>query len=84
MTKHQRLEELAAISLIAHDIHLFLDVNPRCEQAVADFTYYSSEYRKLAQAYEKDFGPLTIASGADNVTTRWVKEPWPWKNEGGL
>jgi len=84
MTKQQRLEELSAISLVAHDIHLFLDVNPGHQQAMSDFEHYTSEYRKLVQAYEKDFGPLTIASNVDHVTTRWVKEPWPWKNEGGL
>ena len=84
MRKQQRLEELAAISLIAHDIHLFLDVNPENQQAMVDFNHYSTEYRRLALAYEKEFGPLSVASTVDNVTTRWVKEPWPWKNEGGL
>jgi len=83
MTKEQRLKELSAIGLIAHDIHLFLDVNPGHRQAIADFDRYTAEYRKLAQIYEKDFGPLTISSAMDNATTRWVKEPWPWKNEGG-
>ena len=83
MTKDQLIEQLYGLSLIAHDIHLYLDVNPNDEQAIADYKRITGEYQKVLPDYEREFGPLTIQSHVDDVTKKYITEPWPWQNKGG-
>ena len=83
MNREQLMEQLYGLSLIAHDIHLYLDVNPNDEKAIADYKRITDEYQLVLPDFEREFGPLTFQSHVENVSKKYITEPWPWHNKGG-
>jgi len=80
MSKHELLEQLSGIGILAQDLRLFMDVNPTNKEALADYKRVTAEYRNLIATYEQNFGPLT---GGHDVNGTWTANPWPWHQEGG-
>lgn len=82
MNQQQLLTQIQAVSLIAIDLHLFLDTHPDNSQALKDFQKISKQYQELKNQYENQYGPLL---GFGNQSTfdhyKWVNEPWPWQNK---
>lgn len=82
MTKDQLLTKISAVSLIVHDIHLFLDTHPGNAKALKDHKELSKELQNLISEYEKKYGPL-MNLGHQNVDSEnnWIQGPWPWQNK---
>lgn len=82
MNKEELLTRIQSISLVALDLHLFLDTHPGNEKALKDYNNACVQYQSLKEQYEKQYGPLlhaghSLASDKYN----WIDEPWPWKNK---
>ncbi|MDE5977492.1 MAG: spore coat protein CotJB [Turicibacter sp.] len=84
MTTHQKqlLDQISATSLIAHDIHLFLDTHPGNEEALRDHKKVSEQVQKLQKQYEENYGPL-LNFGHQTIESQnnWIQGPWPWQNK---
>lgn len=84
MQRHEYLEIIQKLQFFLIDLNLYLDINPCCEQAVADYDKLSSELKKTVWNYEKEFGPLTnFGTAYFNNPDKWVNSPWPWENTKG-
>lgn len=72
--------ELQEIQFAIQELALYLDTHPEDTRAVCMHNEQARRYRKLADEYEKVYGPLTIMFPCNSW--RWLEEPWPWENNG--
>lgn len=75
------LLKIQELTFIANDLNLYLDTHPCDEEALKDYNQAAESARKLAEQYEKEFGPLYnfgLQENADD-TWRWIDSPWPWE-----
>lgn len=82
MNQKQLLRQIQAVSLMAVDLHLFLDTHPNDIEALKDYLKIAKQYQVLKKQYEQHFGPLLNfgeASSFDNYN--WAAEPWPWQDK---
>lgn len=72
------------VSFAVDDTLLYLDTHPDCEEALCYFHKYNHLRNHALAEYEKEYGPLVIASADDSCrqSWEWMSQPWPW--EGGL
>ena len=73
--------ELSKMAFAAHELNLYLDLNPDDETMLSLFNDYRTRVNNLMMEYEKKYGPLTIASDSLSSSFLWEKQDWPW--EGG-
>jgi len=71
------LVRLMAVSLYAHDLHLYLDVYPHDTEKFRLFKEYQKETNRLSKDFAKKHGSLTV-SGVDN---HWDWVAFPEKEE---
>lgn len=80
--QEQMIAQLSSVSLIAHDLHLYLDTHPENVQAKLDHKKASEEYQKLKVQYENEYGPLlNYGHQSLGTTDSWIQGPWPWQNK---
>ncbi|MGN8630310.1 spore coat protein CotJB [Blautia sp. HCP3S3_G3] len=86
LNQKQLLQEINEVSFAVNDIHLFLDTHPCDKQAMDFFKTVASRRRELMTLYAREFGPLTVddALETDSDTWKWMEQPFPWEQEGGL
>lgn len=72
------------VSFAVDDSLLYLDTHPDCEEALCYFHKYNQLRNRALAEYEKEYGPLVIASADDSCrrSWEWMSQPWPW--EGGM
>ena len=74
--------ELARNSFAAHELNLYLDLNPNNTSMIKLFNDYREKTDQLTQEYERKYGPLSINSNTLNQTPFiWDKNPWPWEDK---
>lgn len=73
--------ELSRMAFAAHELNLYLDLNPDDETMLSLFNDYRKRANNLMMEYENKYGPLTIASNILSSSFLWEKQDWPW--EGG-
>lgn len=74
--------EMNRVLFSLHELNLYLDVNPNDESMLRLFSDYRKKGNELMEQYEREYGPLTTLSEANNNTQfNWVLESFPW--EGG-
>ena len=79
------MRKRAAACFSMWETHLYLNTHPNDTQALQMLRQYEATCDKLTQEYESKYGPLTIASDANNSRWQWSQGPWPWElaaNEG--
>lgn len=74
------LRRVQIAGFAAHEAALYLDTHPNDAAAYAYFRKYRDLAREAAAAYEKQYGPLTVAA-SDGSPWPWVNAPWPWEPE---
>jgi spore coat protein JB len=78
--QEEMLIYLDALCFAAHDISLYLDINPNDKDMLQAFKNYRNEEQKLLQTYEENYGPIFISSEANTVYPwAWDNSPWPWE-----
>ena len=82
MNKENAMKKVQAYSFALVEANLYLDGHPMDKRALKYYNDMKEAYEKAAEEYEKNFGPLTLASDhvTDNNTWQWVNHPWPWQN----
>jgi spore coat protein JB len=79
-TRDEMLKQIKELKFSIIELGLYLDTHPDDEKAICLHKEYCNKYRKLADQYQKIYGPLTIMFPCNKW--RWLEEPWPW--EGGI
>lgn len=73
--------ELASICFAAHELNLYLDLNPDDETMLRLFNDYRRKCDELTKEYEEKYGALSIRSATlDTSPFMWEKGPWPWED----
>lgn len=76
--KEELLFNIDEYSFMAHDLNLYLDVNPNNMEALNKYNEYRNKTNELITKYERKYGPLTVSNVSDN-TFNWIVN-WPWVN----
>lgn len=64
----------------AHDLGLYLDVNPNDTNAIRQRAEYIRMYNEALAQYESNFGPITQNSIMLETTPwAWDTKKWPWE-----
>lgn len=64
----------------AHDLGLYLDVNPNDSKVLNLRNKYISLYNQALDDYEKNYGPLCLSSKFSiGNTWTWDSKKWPWE-----
>ena len=78
--RERLLLDLSRMAFAAHELNLYLDLNPTDISMLTLFNDYRMRTNELMKEYESKYGPLTVSS--DNVGQNnfmWVKDTWPWE-----
>lgn len=76
------LYKIMELDFAINDLNLYLDLHPEDRKIYEKFKNYTKEFIQLKDEYAKKYGPLTLnQTSAD--TYEWMKNPWPWDNDGG-
>lgn len=67
-------------SFAAHDLNLYLDVNPNDDEAIKLREKYFNMYIEAKMKYENKYGPIDISSDLLNSSPwMWNTKKWPWE-----
>lgn len=79
--QNQLLTIIDQTSFAMDDILLFLDTHP-CDKAALNYYHYVTNLRRDAvNAYEANYGPLSVDQVRSDQYWTWIQGKWPW--EGG-
>ena len=81
--KDELLLTIQQLTFKAIDLNLYLDVYPEDEVCYKEFKETIEELNKYKDLYEKNYGPLCAFETLYYNSYKWLKNPWPWMNEGG-
>ena len=79
--RESKLQELATTAFAAHELNLYLDLHPEDQSMLTLFNDYRKKADELTKEFERQYGPLNIASSAtvnDNMFA-WEENHWPWE-----
>ena len=76
--KEKYLYDIMASSFAAHELNLYLDLNPDDQSAFMLFMDYEKKVNGMIEEYEKRYGPLNVDSNEMNSFI-WSTEKWPWE-----
>ena len=74
--QEKMLYNIQAICFAAHDLNLYLDMNPNDQSMITLFNDYLRKEEELIKEYESKYGPMTIKEDSMN---EWVNNKWPWE-----
>lgn len=78
--KEKLLLDIGRLSFAAHDLNLYLDLNPNDESMLALFNDYRKQADSMISEYESKFGPLNISSNSlETGPFKWINSPWLWE-----
>lgn len=64
----------------AHELTLYLDVNPNDTNAINLRSKYMDLYKQALEQYENKYGPINLSSDLlDKSPWGWDTEYWPWE-----
>ncbi len=73
--QEKRLFEIQAICFAAHELNLYLDLNPYDQSMITLFNDYIKKEEELVREYESMYGPMIV----NNNISEWVSKKWPWE-----
>ena len=73
--QEKRLFEIQAICFAAHELNLYLDLNPYDQSMITLFNDYVKKEEELVREYESMYGPMIV----NNNISEWVSKKWPWE-----
>ena len=65
----------------AHDLSLYLDVNPNDVNVIKQRSEYMRLYKEALKDYEKSYGPITKTSDELYNSWSWNSNKWPWEGD---
>ena len=76
-TREEMIKKLKEYKFSIIELGLYLDTHPDDKKALCMHRDYCNKYKKLADEYQKIYGPLTMMFPCNKW--RWLEEPWPWE-----
>ena len=78
--REKLLLDLSKISFAAHELKLYLDVNPNDNSMLTLFNDYTKKANELKDEYETKYGVLESNNANFNETPfAWEEGMWPWE-----
>ncbi len=74
--------KIMAYEFAINDLNLYLDLHPEDDFIFKKFKDCIEKVLKMQDEYSKKYGPLMLTYDTGN-TYDWLKNPWPWDNDGG-
>ena len=78
--REQKLYNISAMCFAAHELNLYLDLNPNDKSAFMLYMDYERKVNNMVEEYEKMYGPLNVDSSEMKSFT-WSTNNWPWEVE---
>ena len=63
----------------AHDIRLYLDINPNNNEMIKLYNNYQMQAIKTIKEYEKKYGPILADSPSEEGNFSWEAHDFPWE-----
>ena len=63
----------------AHDLALYLDVNPNDTEVIRKRAEYINMYNEALTQYENNYGPITKNNQMLDESWLWDTKKWPWE-----
>ena len=63
----------------AHDIRLYLDLNPNDKEMINLFNNYQQQANNAIKEYEKRYGPILSTSLSNDSVFNWEENDFPWE-----
>ncbi len=76
--KEKMLMDISAICFAAHELNLYLDLNPDDQSTFMLFMDYEKKANRMIEEYERMYGPLNI-NNEDMKSFTWATDKWPWE-----
>ena len=77
--QQEMLLEIQKLQFAALDTALYLDTHPNDPVALYRHKMYTDQLKQVKDAYEMQFGPMTIFSHELGDNWRYINSPWPWE-----
>lgn len=78
--KEKLLLDIGRLSFAAHDLNLYLDLNPDDKEVYALFKKYVKELNECVSAYSAKYEPLELCKDTGDKYS-WVSGTWPWEEQ---
>ena len=76
--KDRLMYEIQMYNFGMNDLVLYLDTNPKDQNALVKFSNLQDEYKRAVRNYENRFGPINLTSDSlDRLPWPWLKN-WPF------
>ena len=69
------------LSFAAHEIRLYLDVNPNDTNMISLYNQYQKQANDAIKIYEQKYGPILQNSLSESNSFSWENYKWPWEME---
>ena len=73
------LSELQALAFAVQELALYLDTHRNDKEALEVYRTYQKKHEKIAQEYQRQFGPLNHGMVSEKDCYTWLDDPWPWE-----
>lgn len=77
LNRNEMMMKLRSLKFSIVELAQYLDTHPEDQKALCLHKEYCNKYDKLADQYQKIYGPLSIMFPCNKW--RWLEEPWPWE-----
>ena len=77
--QQEMLLEVQKLQFAALDIALYLDTHPNDPVALYRHKMYTDQLKQVKEAYEMQYGPMTIFGHEYGDNWRYINSPWPWE-----
>lgn len=81
--REELLLEVMAYTYAVIDLGLYLDLHPNDEEVLKKFRLYAEKSCEKEMEFVKLYGPLELIDNDSNKEFTWIKNPWPWDQDGG-
>lgn len=73
------LLDVQKLQFVTLDTALYLDTHPNDPVALYRHKMYTDQLKQVIDAYEMQYGPMTIFGHEYGDNWRYINSPWPWE-----
>lgn len=73
------LLDVQKLQFVTLDTALYLDTHPNDPVALYRHKMYTDQLKQVKDAYEMQYGPMTIFGHEYGDNWRYINSPWPWE-----
>lgn len=77
--QQEMLLEVQKLQFVTLDTALYLDTHPNDPVALYRHKMYTDQLKQVKDAYEMQYGPMTIFGHEYGDNWRYINSPWPWE-----